>query len=97
MNATFSANNMKLDIDVPNDLAERLLAVPDVKAFIVQALTSAFDEQVAPSGQIQPFRRSSQASCKDLPAFGMWADRDDMVDPSAYVENIRKPRFQHAD
>ncbi|MFA7231308.1 MAG: type II toxin-antitoxin system prevent-host-death family antitoxin [Victivallaceae bacterium] len=25
-------------------------------------------------------------------AFGMWADRDDMTDVSAYVENLRKPR-----
>ena len=28
----------------------------------------------------------------DLAAFGMWADRADMADPVAYVENLRKPR-----
>jgi len=28
----------------------------------------------------------------DLAAFGMWADREDMADPVAYVENLRKPR-----
>jgi len=28
----------------------------------------------------------------DLPAFGMWAGRDDMADPVAYVREIRKPR-----
>lgn len=27
-----------------------------------------------------------------LPAFGMWADRADMADPVAYVDEIRKPR-----
>ena len=30
----------------------------------------------------------------DLAAFGMWSDRPEMTDPSAYVENIRKPRFR---
>ncbi len=28
----------------------------------------------------------------DLDAFGMWNDREDMADVSAYVENLRKPR-----
>ena len=28
----------------------------------------------------------------DLPAFGMWAERADMTDPVAYVEELRKPR-----
>ena len=26
-------------------------------------------------------------------AFGMWADRKDMKDPSAWVRKIRKPRY----
>ena len=29
---------------------------------------------------------------EDHPAFGMWADREDMADPVAYVEKIRQPR-----
>lgn len=28
----------------------------------------------------------------ELPAFGMWADRADMTNPVAYVDEIRKPR-----
>ena len=32
------------------------------------------------------------AKASELPAFGMWAGRDDLADPVAYVENIRKPR-----
>ena len=27
-------------------------------------------------------------------AIGMWADRQDMKDPSAWVRKIRKPRYQ---
>lgn len=29
----------------------------------------------------------------DYPAIGMWADRKDMKDPSAWVRRIRKPRY----
>jgi prevent-host-death family protein len=32
-------------------------------------------------------------SIKDSPAFGMWKDRTDMRDPSAYVRKLRKGRF----
>lgn len=30
---------------------------------------------------------------RDHPAFGMWADREDMKDVDAYVRNLRKGRF----
>ena len=30
---------------------------------------------------------------EDHPAFGIWADRDDMKDPSAWVRKIRAPRY----
>ena len=33
---------------------------------------------------------------EDSPCFGMWADREDMADPVAYVENLRKGRFDDA-
>lgn len=33
-----------------------------------------------------------KVKASDLPAFGMWADRDDMADPVACVREIRKPR-----
>ncbi|MDD6338126.1 MAG: prevent-host-death family protein [Lentisphaeria bacterium] len=39
-----------------------------------------------------PESRKKQVRVADLPAFGMWAGRDDMADPVAYVENLRKPR-----
>ena len=32
----------------------------------------------------------------DTPLCGMWADRDDMDDPSEYVRNLRKPRYTNA-
>jgi hypothetical protein len=30
---------------------------------------------------------------EDFPAFGMWADREDMKDPVAWVRELRRPRF----
>ena len=35
----------------------------------------------------------SASSIAEAPAVGMWAGRDDMTDPSAYVRNLRKGRF----
>jgi prevent-host-death family protein len=32
-------------------------------------------------------------SLKDSPAFGLWKDRADMDDPTAYIRRIRKGRF----
>lgn len=32
-------------------------------------------------------------SVKESPAFGIWKDRKDMVDPERYVREIRKGRF----
>ena len=44
--------------------------------------------------RIVPKRRpAGNVSLKDLPAFGMWKDRPDMADPSAYVRAARKGRF----
>ena len=43
---------------------------------------------------ISPLHEDNKTKVKvaDLPAFGMWSDRDDIADPVAYVESIRKPR-----
>lgn len=30
---------------------------------------------------------------RDHPAFGMWADREDMKDPAEWVRKIRAPRY----
>lgn len=37
-------------------------------------------------------KKKVRKSMKDTPAFGMWANRADMQDPSAYVRELRKPR-----
>lgn len=37
-------------------------------------------------------QRKKRKSIKDSPAYGMWASREDMRDPSAYVQTLRKSR-----
>jgi antitoxin (DNA-binding transcriptional repressor) of toxin-antitoxin stability system len=32
---------------------------------------------------------------QDTPMFGMWADREDMADPAAYIRKMREGRFAH--
>ena len=40
-----------------------------------------------------PFEEEKKKfKAQNHPAFGMWADREDMADPVAYVEKIRQPR-----
>jgi len=45
-------------------------------------------------GVIHPVKegKAKKRSFKDHPAFGMWKDREDMKDPSAWVREIRKGR-----
>lgn len=43
--------------------------------------------------RIEPIGNSKRPSAAEHAAFGMWADRDDMANPSAYVREMRKGRF----
>jgi antitoxin (DNA-binding transcriptional repressor) of toxin-antitoxin stability system len=46
-----------------------------------------------PLARIEPIEGAERCSAAEHPAFGMWADRADMDDPSAYVRELRKGRF----
>jgi antitoxin (DNA-binding transcriptional repressor) of toxin-antitoxin stability system len=46
-----------------------------------------------PLARIEPIEDSGKCSASSHPAFGMWADRSDMTDPSVYVRELRKGRF----
>lgn len=49
------------------------------------AVDQFLDQQESTSPESQSRRLAGLA--------GMWADREDMADPSAYVQALRKPRF----
>jgi antitoxin (DNA-binding transcriptional repressor) of toxin-antitoxin stability system len=42
---------------------------------------------------IVPSGKKKKASAKTHPAFGMWADREDMADVEKTVRTLRKDRF----
>ena len=46
-----------------------------------------------PLARIEPIENIERCSAAEHPAFGMWAERADMADPSAYVRELRKGRF----
>lgn len=50
------------------------------------ALVTVRIEQEAPAAPAEEF-------ATDDPAFGIWRDRDDMVDVAAYVRKVRQPRY----
>ncbi len=43
--------------------------------------------------QIEPIRDGQRPSASEHEAFGMWAGRSELDDPSAYVRELRKGRF----
>lgn len=43
--------------------------------------------------RIEPIRDAPRPSAAGHEAFGMWADRPEMGDPSAYIRALRKGRF----
>ena len=43
---------------------------------------------IVPAGE----KQARKTKAADLAAFGMWADREDMQDVSAYVRELSKPR-----
>ncbi len=43
--------------------------------------------------RIEPIKKDQRVRVADHEAFGMWAERADMTDPSAYVRKLRKGRI----
>ncbi len=46
-----------------------------------------------PVAKLVSLNSQKRRKLTDYPAIGMWADRKDMKDPSAWVRKIRKPRY----
>ena len=47
-----------------------------------------------PVARIEPVAGRDRPRVEDHPAFGMWANREDMADPAGWVRNTRKGRFR---
>ena len=62
---------------------------PAWRAKLVQAgatVTVRIEEESAPA-------KPADTPLTDDPLFGMWRDREDMADVTAYVRKLRAPRF----
>ena len=46
-----------------------------------------------PEANLPALRSRRPMRVEDHPAFGMWADREDMKDPAAWLRKIRAPRY----
>jgi hypothetical protein len=46
-----------------------------------------------PGDKLSAPRAKETMRLEDHPAIGMWADREDMKDPSAWLRKIRAPRY----
>lgn len=45
-----------------------------------------------PVARIEPIKNAERPGAAEHPAFGMWADRSEVADPSAFVRELRKGR-----
>lgn len=52
------------------------------------------ESKVAPDTKISETSAKKLPSVTDSPLFGMWADREDMKDPRAWIENMRNERMK---
>jgi hypothetical protein len=57
---------------------------------VIEKLHREFDQRQSKQPQKKRLKFSETPLC------GMWADRDDIPDPSAYVRELRKPRYKNA-
>lgn len=78
-------------------LNARGLSISDV---VQMTLKQIADEKRLPTELAAPRNRGEENSkpssvdLTDIPAFGMWADREDMENPSEWVQNLRRGRYR---
>lgn len=81
-----------LTLELPDDLIEKIKSIPDYAENSRKALKNMAME-IKENKQIE--KKSKKKKWSESPSFGMWKDREDMEDPTAYVRNLRKPRYEN--
>lgn len=74
--------------ELPDNWAQRLQAAPE------QTVTVRIETEPISSATTEAGAGTSQAFVTNDPAFGIWRDRDDMQDVTAYVQHLRAPRYR---
>ena len=66
----------------------------DVLKAVERGVTVTVLYRGKPKAQIVPLSSSKAAGLRTGETFGLWKDRKDMSDVSAYVMKLRRPRFR---
>ena len=81
------------DFEVEASISDLRKRMKDIKSAINQREHVVLTYHGHKFAVMIPFEEEKKKfKAEDHPAFGMWADREDMADPVAYVEKIRQPR-----
>lgn len=64
----------------------------DLLGHVAAGETVIISHRGRPAAMLAPLKTTSPKA-SDLPAFGMWADRTDLADPSAIVRDMRRSRY----
>jgi hypothetical protein len=70
-------------------LADRIAALPADAQAEVAALVDALERRMRAGAP----RLTASTPVDDLPFVGMWADRDDMADSTAWVRRLRREEW----
>lgn len=92
---THSENHVKREREMKITIEDLGRNPESILPAIARSESVTLYRQGRPIARIEPLRENSNRTA-ELPAFGMWADREDMSDPTAYVRRLRAGR-SHTD
>jgi hypothetical protein len=73
---------------VKNQIEEKMIRVEG------EAFLTGLEEITLAEFQEEIFKLASDDDLTELPGFGMWADREDMDNPTEWVQNLRRGRYR---
>lgn len=82
----------ELAIPVTDDFSELVKRLQALSLPKMTTLHIWFDTSELSTPKRIEAKKGTRKSIKNTPAFGMWANRNDMEDVSSYVRELRKPR-----
>jgi len=72
------------------EMVREILSLPPEGRRLVELLVASLRERYARS---EPVRQPPDSDLQDEPFIGMWRDRDDMRDSSAWVRGVRQSEW----
>lgn len=78
-----------LTLELPDDLIEKIKSIPNY----AENGKKALEKMAMEIKEKKQKKEIKEKKWSESPSFGMWKDREDMEDTTAYVSNLRKPRY----